>query len=322
MRVFTITCPKALMERLPAALPEAEIVTLPAEARTTAAHDGEMTPDDLVVAMEVRRPEGTLPPVKLLQLPGAGADRIDMASIAPQTPICNVYEHEIPIAEFVLLAMLEWEINLAAMRANFTPDSWPALSRQRDLHGELFRKTVAIVGFGRIGTETARRAQAFGMHVIAVARREVDGPIDEVQHIDNLADVLPRCDYVINTLPLNDQTRGLFGPAAFAAMKPSAVIVNVGRGGTIDEDALYAALTDKTIGGAVIDVWWRYARGDEISLAPSKYDFLSLPNVIATPHASAISPALWDRRAATIAKNLRSAAKGEPLVNVLRAAGS
>lgn len=320
MRVFTITCPKALMERLPTVLPEAEIINLPAEARTTAVHDGELGADDLVIAMEVRRPEGTLPPVKLVQLPGAGADRIDMASISPKTPICNVYEHEIPMAEYVLLTMLEWEIRLSAMRASFTPDTWPELSRQRDLHGELYGKTLAIVGLGRIGTEAATRAKAFGMHVIAVARREVDGPVDEVRHIDGLADVLPRCDYVLNTLPLNEATRGLFGTAAFAAMKPSAVIINVGRGGTIDEDALYAALTGKAIAGAVIDVWWQYARAGETSLSPSKHDFLSLPNVIATPHASAISPALWDRRAATIAKNIRSAATGAPLVNVLRPA--
>ena len=320
MRIVVITAPPTLRERLPAALGStAEIVTLPSEARNTDAHDAELRPDDVILSMEIQRPGGTLPPVALVQLPGAGADRIDLSCLSPETTVCNVFEHEYPIAEYVLATMLEWEIRLSAMRASFSAETWPKLAGQTALHGELYGKTLGVVGFGRIGREAAKRAAAFGMKVIAVARRPDGGPADEVHPTEALLSVLPRCDYVLDTSPLTEGTEGLFGEEAFAAMKPTAVVINVGRGGTIDEKALYEALSTKAIGGAVIDVWYQYPRSGETDLPPSKYDFFGLDNVIATPHASAITPQLWERRAATIAENIRRLKAGEPLLNVVRA---
>ncbi len=319
MRIVTIICPPALRERLPHAVGEGvEIVSLPVEARNSDVHDAELRADDVVISMDVTRPGGRLPPVALLQLPGAGTDRIDMDALAPETTLCNVYDHEIPISEYVLATMLEWEIRLSTVREIFTAESWPQLSRQRTLHGELHGKTLGVVGFGRIGRAAAVRAAAFGMTVLAVARRPDGGPADEVHPTDALAEVLPRCDYVLNTLPLTDATRGIFDAAMLSAMKPTGVIINVGRGQTIDEEALFNALSTKVIGGAVIDVWYQYARDPSETPPPSQFDFFSLDNVILTPHASAITGGLWDRRAATIAENVRRLGAGEPLLNVVR----
>ncbi|UOM33802.1 2-hydroxyacid dehydrogenase [Acuticoccus sp. I52.16.1] len=317
---MVIICPPALRQRLPAAIgEEVEIVTLPVEARNSDVYDIEFRPDDVVLSMDLTRPGGKLPRVALLQLPGAGTDRIDLDALAPETSVCNVFEHEIPIAEFVLAAMLEWEIRIADLRAMFTAESWPGLSRARGLHGELYGKTLGVVGFGRIGREAAKRAAAFGMTVLAVARRPDGGPADEVHPTAALADVLPRCDYVLDTLPLDEATRGIFDGPMLARMKPTGVIINVGRGQTIDEEALFTALSQKTIGGAILDVWYQYARDPSETPPPSRFDFFSLDNVILTPHASAVTGSLWDRRAATIAENFRRLERGEPLLNVVRA---
>ncbi|RAH98753.1 hypothetical protein DLJ53_24235 [Acuticoccus sediminis] len=319
MRIVMIVYPPTLREKLPAAIGhDVEIVTLPNEARNTPDFDIEFQPDDVVISMEMDRPGGTMPPVALLQLPGAGTDRVAMETLAPETTVCNVYDHEIPIAEYVLAAMLEWEIGLARMRASFTAQTWPEFSRFRTMHGELYGKTLGVVGFGRIGREAAKRAAAFGMTVLAVARRPDGGPADEVHPSDALAEVLPRCDYVLNTLPLNDVTKGIFDARMLAAMKPTGVIINVGRGETIDEEALFNALSSKSIGGAIIDVWYQYPRSKGDKPAPSRFDFFGLDNVILTPHSSAITDALWSRRAATIAENIRRVEAGEPLLNVVR----
>lgn len=321
MRVVTIVCPPALRERLPAALgPDVEVVTFPQEACNTAERDGDFRPDDVVISMEMRRPGGMTPKLGLVQLSGAGTDRIDLATVDPSTPVCNVFDHEIPIAEYVIATMLEWQIRLGAMRQGFTAETWASRTAAPATHGELYGKTLGIVGFGRIGKEAAVRAAAFGMMVIAVARRPDGGPADEVHPTEALADVLPRCDFVLDTLPLTEATRGLFDATMLAAMKPTGVIINVGRGGTIDEEALFEALSKKTIGGAIIDVWYQYPREPGEAPPPSRFDFFSLDNVIMTPHASAITDALWDRRAATIAENVRRLKAGEPLLNVVRAA--
>ena len=127
-------------------------------------------------------------------------------------------------------------------------------------------------------------------------------------------------DAVVVTLPLTDDTRGLVNAAAIAAMRPDALLLNVGRGPVIDEEALYRALRERRIGGAVIDTWYQYPSPTQPTSAPSRFDFAALDNVLMTPHMSGWTEGTVRRRQETMAENIRRLQQGQPLINVLKAA--
>jgi phosphoglycerate dehydrogenase-like enzyme len=128
---------------------------------------------------------------------------------------------------------------------------------------------------------------------------------------------MSRVDAVVVSLPLTDATRGIVGAAALAAMRPHAVIVNVGRGPVIDEQALYDALAEGRIGGAIIDTWYTYPSAETPVTQPSRLPFHTLRNVVMTPHMSGWTDGTIRRRQQTIATNINALARGEGLVNVV-----
>jgi phosphoglycerate dehydrogenase-like enzyme len=118
-------------------------------------------------------------------------------------------------------------------------------------------------------------------------------------------------------LPLNDETRGLIDARRLALCKAELVIINVARAAVLDEEALYTALRERRIAGAVLDVWYSYPTGDHPAARPSRFPFHELSNVIMTPHCSAWTDGLIERRWGFIAANLDRLARGEPLQNVV-----
>ena len=277
---------------------------------------------DAMVSMNWKWELGSASHLKLLQLPGAGTDEIDFARVPPSTVICNCYEHEIGIAEYVLCTMLEWTVGVRHMDRAFRQSNWAGSYLTGPRHGELFGKTLGIIGYGRIGREIARRAKPFGMRVIACTRspRPDVALADSIDGMDRFEDLLAEADFVAVTAPLNEQTRGLFDQRAFAAMRRTAVIINVARGAIIDERALFEALAQRRIGGAIIDAWYRYPpQGQPQGPRPSVFPFHELDNVLMTPHASAWTDGLLPRRNRAVATNLNRLARGEPLLNVVRA---
>jgi phosphoglycerate dehydrogenase-like enzyme len=122
---------------------------------------------------------------------------------------------------------------------------------------------------------------------------------------------------VVLCLPLSDETLRLIDARRLALMKADAFLINIGRGGLTDEDALYARLRDGRIGGAAIDVWWRYPTADEPNQRPSRHPFHELPNVIMTPHCSAWTEDMVKRRGADVARNIDRFARGEELANIV-----
>ena len=270
------------------------------------------------------RPEfPAAPRLRLIQLPGAGTDDIDLATVPPTAAVCNAFEHEIGIAEYVMAAMLDWQIGIPRMHAQFRTGRWWGSFLAGPRHGDLFGKTLGIVGYGRIGREVAKRAHAFGMRVVAAGRTAAaaDAWCERSLGMDRLPELLAESDFVLVALPLNEASRGVIGRAAFAAMKHTAVIINVGRGATIDEAALFDACRDRRIGGAVIDTWYRYPPQGPAGvpeLRPSAYPFHDLDNVVMTPHASAWSEALAGRRCRIMAENLDRLFRGDPLLNIVR----
>jgi len=183
----------------------------------------------------------------------------------------------------------------------WTPDHvWePDLLLGRDVHGA----TLGLVGLGAIGQAMARRAQGFGMRVLAWSRTRRDMPGVAFASLDSL---LPAADFVSVHVALNADTRGLLGESALARMKPGAVLVNTARGGIVDEDALADALRSGQLGAAGLDV---FAREPLDPASP----LLRLPNVVLTPHIGSASEATRARMVELAVENLLAALAGNPM---------
>jgi phosphoglycerate dehydrogenase-like enzyme len=261
------------------------------------------------------------PRLKLLQSVAAGIDLIDVRSLPAGVTVCNVAGHEQAIAEYCLMTMLAWQHRLIDIAASFRGGVWSSGGGAGGgpTHGEIFGKTIGIVGYGKIGREVAKRAIGFNCHVIAVNRSPVTdkGDAAEAYALDALDQVLPRCDIVVIAAGLGPETTQLIDARRFALMKPTAFLINIGRAGILDEDALYAALKVKQIGGAAIDVWWQYPTAAEPNRHGSRLPFHELPNVILTPHCSSATDGARDRRFGTVAGNLDRYVRGEALRNVV-----
>jgi phosphoglycerate dehydrogenase-like enzyme len=298
-----------------------EVIGLPWAAASSNTFDADIAAEDVMVSLRFSRPDSTAPPLRLLQVPGAGLDQVDFAALAPDTMVANVFEHDTPIAEFVLARLLEWEIRAEALQESFTAPAWPSLYRMRVPHGEISGKTLVLIGYGRIGRAIAARASAFGVEVIAVDdRAESDGSA-RVWPTSRLPELQQRADYLVLACPLTPATTGLIDVAALARMPAHAVLVNISRAPIVDERALYEALQTNVIGGAILDVWYRYPGVDEREVAPADVPLWELPNAWCTPHSSAWTSALPRRRYAVIGDNINRLATGEPLRNLVRAAG-
>lgn len=288
-----------------------EVVGLDWAAAESAVHDRQIAPDDVVVSLRFSRPDGQAPPFRLLHVPGAGLDRVDFAALHPDTLVANVFEHEAPIAEFVLARLLEWEIRADRLQRSFRPDTWASLYRNRTPHGEMAGKCLAIVGYGRIGRAIAARARAFGVEVLAVDDHPASDDSAHVLPTDRLPEVLTRADYLVLACPLTPTTRGLIDAAALARMPRHAVLVNISRAPIVDEADLYEALRDNEIGGAILDVWYRYPDAGHRDVSPGDAPLWTLPNAWCTPHSSAWTTELPRRRYRLIAENINRLAAGQ-----------
>jgi len=276
---------------------------------------------EIVVSHVWKKDFPEAPRLKLLQSVAAGIDLIDVPSLPAGVTVCNVAGHEQAIAEYCLMTMLAWQHRLIDIATAFRGGVWSTGGGAGGgpTHGEIFGKTVGIVGYGKIGREVAKRAIGFNCHVIAVNRSPVadKGDAAEAYPLDALDQVLPRCDVVIIAAGLGPETTRLIDARRFGLMKPTAFLINIGRAGILDEEALYAALKDKQIGGAAIDVWWQYPTAAEPNRHGSRLPFHELSNVILTPHCSSATDGARERRFGTVAGNLDRYVRGETLRNVV-----
>jgi phosphoglycerate dehydrogenase-like enzyme len=259
--------------------------------------------------------------LRLVQSLGAGVDAYDTASLPAGCALCNVYEHGVPVAEYVIGAMVAMTVRFAFYDGRLRQGRWEGSGRLDGApHAELAGKTVGLIGWGTIGREVARRARAFDMKVCAVRARpqpEELAELDWVGGADQLDELLGASDYLVICCPLNAETRGMLDSARLGRMKPGAYLINVARAELIDEAALFAALRTKYLAGAALDVWCQYPDDGEQTLLPSRLPFHELDNVLMTPHLSAWTDATIERRWMKIAANLDALAMGLPLFNVI-----
>jgi phosphoglycerate dehydrogenase-like enzyme len=217
--------------------------------------------------------------------------------------------HATPLAEFAILGLLAFAKELPRLAADQRRRAWPERRRPiRELRGQ----TLFVVGVGAIGGEVARLGKALGMRVVGFRRSKGDPPpwTDEVHGPDRLRELVDRADALVVTLPLTGETAGLIDAATIARMRPECVVVNVGRGGVLDEPALVAALREGRLAGAALDVF-------QVEPLPPDSPLWTLPNVLVSPHGAALSARENERITALFADNLRRFLAGEPLGNVV-----
>ncbi|MEP7353412.1 MAG: D-2-hydroxyacid dehydrogenase [Acidobacteriota bacterium] len=229
------------------------------------------------------------------------------ASTLPLTNGRGVFR--VSLAEWTIGAMLHFSYDMRRMIRQQEARTWEVFTTT-----ELAGKTLGVIGYGAIGRATAERAKAFGMRVLALRRRpelsEADPFIDENVSIKEINRLMSASDYVQVAAPLTDETRGMVGPAQVAAMKPTAVIINVGRGAVIDESALADALKTNKIRGAALDVF-------ALEPLPADHAFWGLPNLLLSPHTADHTPDFVHLGVECFLDNLRRFRAEEPLLNIV-----
>jgi phosphoglycerate dehydrogenase-like enzyme len=210
------------------------------------------------------------------------------------------------LAESVLGFLLAFSARILE-DARLSPGDWPS-ERTTLLRGT----TALIVGAGSIGSETGRLLRSVGVRVRGIARtsRAPDDVFERIGDADDLLAELAGADHVVNVLPRTASTERMFDAAAFAAMKPTAFFVNIGRGATVDESALIDALATGGIAGAALDVF-------EVEPLPTDSPLWTMPNVLVSPHRAGDHDAWPHDVMALFADNLRRYLEGEPLRNVV-----
>lgn len=296
-------------DTLRAALPDDRIVAVPGDdlgpaAEAEAAFGGFRI--DRLPAMLTGMPK-----LRWMHTFSAGVDRFvpELATFERVILTNNSGSFDVPIAEHVIAMIFA-----AAKRI---PEHVAAQGRhewQREVpHAEVRGATLVILGMGSIGSELARLASGVGMRVIGV-RRDAGRPggpgVDRVVSPDRLLEVAREADYLAVTAALTPATRGMVSAEVLRALKPTAWVINIARGPIIDEAALAAALTEKRIGGAALDVF-------DTEPLPATSPLWDCANAILTPHISNSSPRLRERSLALVTENVRRFKAGEPLLNVV-----
>jgi phosphoglycerate dehydrogenase-like enzyme len=275
---------------------------------------------DVIVGIRLTADDPAPRRLRLYHAPAAGTDAIDVACLPAGAVLCNAFGHEDAIAEYVMTALLLRHVPIPDADARLRKGEWKYWAgRPGALRTELGSATMGLLGFGHIGRAIAVRAKAFGMRVVVANRSPVptSATVDQSFTLDRLEAFMGAADVVVSSLPLLEETRGIVGARALAAMRSHGVIMNVGRGPVIDEQALYDALTAKRIGGAVIDTWYTYPTADKPETLPATLPFHTLANVVMTPHMSGWTDGTVRRRQETIAGNIGRLGRGEPLQNVV-----
>jgi phosphoglycerate dehydrogenase-like enzyme len=250
------------------------------------------------------------PKVRWVHTRNAGIDNLLFPELI-QSPIpltngSGVFSQS--LGEFALAAILYFAKDFPRILRNQRSQRW----EQFDMV-EISTRTVGIVGYGDIGRAVATRAKAMGMKVLALKRHAPvggDPAIDRFYSPPQIHEMLASCDYVVVAAPLTSETRHMVSAAEFAAMKPSAVVINVGRGPVIDQAALVRALTGKQIRAAGLDVF-------EHEPIPTGDPIWSLDNVLISPHTADHTSTWLSQAMQFFVEQYQRFLKGEPLENVV-----
>jgi phosphoglycerate dehydrogenase-like enzyme len=255
---------------------------------------------------------GISPNVRWVHSRSAGLDTVLFPElIESPVPLTNgrgVFSQS--LGEFALGAILYFAKDFRRMIANQQAGRWEPFDIV-----EISGQTVGIVGYGDIGRAVATRVRAMGMRILAVKRHgpplyNVDPLINQIYSPAERTEMISQCDYIVCAAPLTPETRGMIGEAEFAAMKPNAVVVNIGRGPVIDEAAMLRALTEKRIKGAALDVF-------DTEPLPAGHAFYHLDNVLLSPHCADHTHDWTEKAMRFFLAQFERYQQGRPLENVV-----
>jgi D-3-phosphoglycerate dehydrogenase len=246
--------------------------------------------------------------MKVVTRIGVGYDSVDVPALSRRkVPLMVAGSANSPsVAEQAVFMMLMLAKRAVEMHSIVKDGQWA--SRLGKLPFDLFGKTVLIIGFGRIGTRTARRCLAMEMNVLIYDPYKAAADIEAAgcQAVGDLDAALPRADFVSIHCPKTPETLGMFNAARLKRMKPSAYLINTARGGIVEEKALYDALVSGQLAGAGLDVF-------EQEPPPVGHSLFALPNVIMAPHVAGVTREAVDRMSEQTARNILSALDGVPI---------
>lgn len=246
--------------------------------------------------------------VRWVQLSGTGVDNVAREVFGNDRIVtCARGASAVPISEWVMAAILAWAKRFPETFLSEPPKYWnfpnPALDRVEG-------STLALVGLGGIGAAIATRALAFGMHVRALRRTDAPSPVDGVEIVRSLDELLPGAAHVVLAAPATANTRHLIDAAAFARMTPGVHLVNIARGALVDQDALRGALDDGVVAMATLDTV-------DPEPLPAGHWLYTHPKVRVTAHISWYTPQLQAAAVDILIENVGRYLRGEPLLHVV-----
>ncbi len=324
--LITLPLEEHLLETLKAVAPQAEFIVQPAQDASEISPAVWERVEVLYTNTVLPRPED-VPNLKWIQFHWAGIDHVVNHPLIQQgkVVVTTLSGAAVPqMGEYVLMMLLALGHRLPALMDHQRRKEWPEDRWRRFMPQELNDSTVGIVGYGSLGREVARLLVAFGATVLAT-KRDVMHPEDhgytpegrgdpEAQYVRRLypaqalRTMVRECDFVVVTVPLTPQTRGLIDATVFAAMKPGAYLVDVSRGGVVDHEALLDALQSGHLAGAALDVF-------PLEPLPPESPLWEMPNVILTPHIAGATRHYDERAVAVFAANLARYLEGKSLFN-------
>lgn len=263
--------------------------------------------------------------LRLVHVAGAGTDRVAFDALGSDVLVANTFHHERSIAEYVLATAIMLRRGFLGQDRALRSDVWASavyddtVAQPPTLHGA----RVGFVGFGHIGQQSWKLLRPLGCVGAAVTgsgRVADDSGLSWAGDVSRLDELAAASDVLVVSAPLTPATTGMIGRAQLDALGPDGVLINVGRGPLVDQDALYGTLLTGRLGAAAIDVWYRYPEptGRGASGAPADLPFHELPNLLMTPHSSGITTDTFRGRVDDIAANIGRLVRGEPLRNVVR----
>lgn len=323
--LVAVRFPEPLLQRIRAVSPQLRVEMHPAS--TAAELPGNLLPDVEVLYTIRALPDPELvPSLRWIQFHYAGIDHVaDHPLLRGDLRITTLSGAAVTqMAEFVMMSVLALARRLPRLERDRAEKRWAENRFERFRPIDLAGSTVGIVGYGSVGREVARLCRAFGARVLATKRdlKQLKDPgyspeghgdpeavlPERIYPPQALASMAGECDYLIVTVPLTQETRGLVGRSVFQGMKPTAALIDVSRGGVVDHNALVEALSEKRLVGAALDVF-------PVEPLPPGSPLWEMPNVILSPHVAGTSGRYFDQAAALFAANLTRYLTDQPLLN-------
>ena len=255
--------------------------------------------------------------LKLIQIPFAGVDKLDFDLYKDRQDIyiCNIHANRNAVAEHAFALILTLAKNIVTNDRDLRLGRWHGFSTKEPTI-QLQGKSLGIIGLGSIGWEIAKIGHTLGMKVFALKRKIEEKDLEKKNILEFLGEkkdlekVIKESNFIVVTVPLTRETKGLIGEKELKLMKEK-YLINISRGTVIDEEALFESLKEQHLAGAAIDTWYQYPSSKQREVLPSKYDFHKLDNVVMSPHTAGYTDRALEENIKSVFNNIVKIYYGE-----------